>query len=113
RPTRTYLTVEGQYLTSDATRTVGVLTNSDVNVPIADSVSSDREKIEFRERSLIVALNQLVGNDWSFGARYKLTDADRDGGFRGQLRGLNGTQGLNQDVEATLHQLDLFTTFNH
>jgi tetratricopeptide (TPR) repeat protein len=116
RPTRTYLTVEGQYLTSDATRTVGVLTNSSIGPippPVADSASSDREKIEYHERSLIVALNQLVGNDWAFGARYKLTDADRDGGFRGQLRGLNGTAGLNQDVEATLHQLDLFTAYTH
>lgn len=113
RPTRTYLTVEGQFLTSDATRTVGVLTNSDVAVPIADSVSSDREEIEFREKSLLVALNQLVGDEWAFGARYKLTDADRDGGFRGALRGFTGTAGLNQDVEATLHQVNLFATYNH
>ena len=113
RPSRTYLTVEGQFLTSDATRTVGVLTNSDVAVPIADSASSDREEIEYREKSLIVALNQLVGTDWAVGTRYKLTDADRDGGFRGPLRGLTGTQPLNQDVSATLHQVDLFTAYNH
>ena len=115
RPTRTYLTVEGQYLTSDATRNVGVLTNSSTSlpppIPVADSVSSDREKIEFHEKSLLVALNQLVGNDWAWGARYKLTDADRNGGFRGQLRGVPGTAGLNQDVSATLHQIDLFTAY--
>ncbi|MEY2410112.1 MAG: hypothetical protein QOF48_2782 [Verrucomicrobiota bacterium] len=113
RPTRTYLTVEGRYLTSDATRIVGVLTNSDVTVPQPDSASSDREKIAYRETSLIVALNQLVSDDWAFGARYTLTDADRDGGFRGALRGVTGTEGLNQDVSATLHQLDLFTAYNH
>ena len=113
RPTRTYLTVEGRYLTSDATRTVGVLTNSDVTVPQPDSASSDREKIAYVEKSLIVALNQLVGDDWGLGARYTLTDADRGGGFRGALRGIRGTEGLNQDVSATLHQLDLFGTYNH
>ena len=113
RPTRTYLTVEGQFLTSDASRIVGVLTNSDVEATIADSASSDREKIEYRERALIVALNQLMGDDWAFGVRYKLTDADRDGGFRGKLRGLAGTAGLDQDVSATLHQLGLFTAYNH
>ena len=54
-----------------------------------------------------------MSDDWAFGARYKLTDADRDGGFRGPLRGLSGTAGLNQDVSATLHQLDLFAAYNH
>ena len=113
RPTRTYLTVEGQYLTSKATRDVGVLTNSDVLVPIADSASSDREKINYHETSLIVALNQLVGDNWACGVRYKLTDATRDGGFQGALKDLPGTAALNQNVSATLHQLDLFTAYNH
>lgn len=112
-PTRTYLTVQAEWLQSDGTRTLGVLTNSDIFVPTADSASSTRQSLDFEERSLLVALNQLVGKEWAFGARYKLTEADLETRSLDISPSLSGAGVLNQDVAATLHQVTLFANYNH
>src|SRR5262249_1624940 len=71
-PTRTYFTVAGEILYSDAARTVGAF-----DLTAAGSVPSEtRQTIDFRERTISATLNQLLGNNCSFGARYRLTDAD-------------------------------------
>jgi len=67
KKTGTYLTLEGQLLTSDASRTVGVLTNSLFGIP--DSPSNTRQSIGFRERTFLVTLNQLVAREFSPSAR--------------------------------------------
>lgn len=107
--TRTYFVVEGEFLNSDGRRTVGLLTNSDVNIPVPDSVSSVRQSLDYQERSLVVSGSQLLGNNFSVGARYKLTEANLDT----ELAGLNGVNGASQDVSATLHQVQLFANFYH
>ena len=38
--------------------------------------SSTAEKLRYEEDSLLFTINQLVGNEWSFGARYQLTFSD-------------------------------------
>jgi outer membrane receptor protein involved in Fe transport len=107
--TRTYFVVEGEFLNSDGNRTVGMLTNSDVNVPVPDSISNARQSLDYHERSLVVSGNQLLGKNFSVGARYKLTEADLDTEFSG----LSGVPGSSQDVSATLHQVHLFANFYH
>jgi outer membrane receptor for monomeric catechols len=113
RKTRSYLTVEGQFLNSDASRTVGVLVNSDINNPVLDTASSTHQTLDYREQALIVAFNQLLFDEWALGARYKMTHADLDGHFGALPTTLADAAGLNQDVSATLHQLDLYAIFNH
>jgi len=108
--TGTYLTVQGELLTSEGARTIGIMTNSDVFVPVADSAASARETLDYEERSLLVALNQTIGSDWSVGVRYRLTDADMQTRFSGGDPVL-GT--LNQDVEAMLHQVLLHANYYH
>ena len=111
--TRTYLTVQADWLRSDGTRTLGVLTNSDIFVPSADSASSTRQSLDFEEKSLLVALNQLVGREWAFGARYKLTEAELETRSLDIAPTVSGAGVLNQDVAATLHQVTLFANYNH
>jgi len=111
--TGTYLLVQAEILDSDGARTVGILTNSDLLVPIPDSASSTRQSLNFEERSLVVAINQLIGAEWALGARYKLTDADLDGRFTQLSALMPGVSGLNQDVSATLNQLDLYAIYQH
>jgi hypothetical protein len=110
---RTYLTVQGEMLKSDATRTVGILRNSDPLVPIPDTASSTPQSLEFTEKSLVVAFNQLVGKEWVFGAHYRLTDADLATGFQDISPALFGAAPLHQDVSATLHQVDLSVIYQH
>jgi Flp pilus assembly protein TadD len=109
--TGTYLLVQGEILGSDAVRTVGLLTNSDTTVPIADSASSTRQSLEYQEESLIVALNQLVGKEWAVGARYKLTHADLDQKFLDLSSAIPGSGGFNSDTSARLNQLDLYAIY--
>jgi tetratricopeptide (TPR) repeat protein len=110
----TYIVVQGQILNSDATRTVGMLTNSDVFIGNAppDSASGVRQSLEYEEQSLVVAVNQLLGDQIAVGARYRLTGAELDSNFR-----LPSTvaiaPGVNQDVNATLNQLNLHVFLNH
>jgi tetratricopeptide (TPR) repeat protein len=110
-PTRTYLTIQAELLQSDGTRTVGILTNSDIFVPQADSASSTRQTLDFEERSLTVAVNQLIGQEFALGLRYKVTEADLNSQFV-DLSGVSGVAGLNQDVSATLNQLWLTANYN-
>ena len=111
RKTRTYLTVEGDIYYSDATRTIGVITNA--FFPVPDSASNTRESLNYRERSVTVALNHLVCRDWSFGARYKLGDARLGQQAIDIGPTLTGINAINQNNKAALQQLDLSAVFNH
>ena len=107
----TYLTVAGEVLNSQATRTIGAfnrLSGQIVAVP-----SSTPAQVDYRERSLSIALNQLVGDNWTFGARYKLTDADINERLRQVPRGTPGTIAPDVDNEALLHQVQLYGSYTH
>jgi tetratricopeptide (TPR) repeat protein len=111
--TGTYVTVQGEYLKSDANRTVGILTNSDTTVPIPDSASGSPQSLDYKEKSLVVAFNQLLGKEWALGARYRLTDADMVSDFMQIPASMFGAAGLHQDVSALLQQLDLAVIYQH
>jgi cytochrome c-type biogenesis protein CcmH/NrfG/outer membrane receptor protein involved in Fe transport len=111
KKTGTYLTIEGDILNSRAARTIGVITNA--FFPVPDSPGNTRESLDFRERSLTIALNQLAGQDWSFGARYKLGDARLDQQATDIPTTYTGVNAINQNNQATLQQLDLSASFNH
>ena len=71
-PTQAYFTLAAEWLYSDAARTVGAF-----DLTAAGSQpSGTRQTIDFRERTLSATINQLLGNNWSLGASYRLTDAD-------------------------------------
>lgn len=109
--TGTYLVVDGQILNSDALRTVGVLTNSNLFGPIADSPSSTHQSLDYQEKSVSVALNQLIGDGLSLGVRYRLTRADLDSRFVDIDPAIAGVP--NQDVYSLLHQVWLYGIYNH
>jgi len=112
----TFIGISGEILSSEVDRTVGVVDAVASPIPGSPfSASGTRQQLDFRERSLTVALNQLLGHEWSLGARYRLSHAELDdlfpevpasaitaGGFQRQ-----------QNLEATLQQLHLFALFNH
>src|SRR5262249_13070276 len=110
-PTHTYLTVDAEYLKSDADRTVGILTNSDVFAPIADSPSSTHQSLDYDEKTVAVTLNQLIGSQVAVGARYQFTYADLTTRFTQIDPTIAGVP--NQDVSATLNQVWLYANYNH
>ena len=110
--TGTYLGVEAERLTSDGERTVGALTNSGF-LPIPDTPTSTRQSLEFEENSLAINANQLIGKQWSVGARYRISEAKLDGWFVDLPATAAGVGSLNQDESAVLQQFRLFVLFNH
>ena len=111
KPTGTYLTIEGDLLKSDATRTVGILTNMLFGIP--DSISNTRQSLGFQEQTLNVALNQLAGRDWSLGADYRISDARLNGNFIDIPPTIVGASSVNQNNEALLQQLTLSVNYNN
>ena len=107
-----YFGIEGEILQSDALRTVGAFTNQ-FNIPIPNSASSTRQTLDFQEKSLLLTINQLIGTEWSLGLRYKVSEAELDGKFIDVPANVPGASGINQDVSAVLHQLNLYAIYNH
>jgi len=119
-PTRTYVGLSGEWLASEVDRLVGTY---EVFPPAPGPLvpfifqGSTPENLDYTERALTVTLNQLLGNEWSLGARYRLSRAELEDVFPETLAvppaNLFGGFRPHQDLEATLHQLDLFTIWNH
>jgi outer membrane receptor protein involved in Fe transport len=105
----TYLTIAGEVLDSTARRHLGAFRRFSGQIEAVPSITAD--DIDYTERSLIVALNQLVGDNFSVGLRYRLTDAD----FEGNLVEISPTvlSTAKLDNEATLHQAQAYVMFNH
>jgi tetratricopeptide (TPR) repeat protein len=108
----TYFGIDAELLRSEGDRTVGALTNS-VFIPVPDSPASTRQSLEFEERSLTVTLNQLIGDNWSVGARYRLTHAELTGRYIDVPAAVADAAGINQNQSALLQQLNLFAIFQH
>jgi len=106
--TGTYLALSGELLNSKVDRVVGAF---DIfETPLFGVPSGVRERLDYKEQSLLFTANQLIGKEWSLGARYRVSKAvlhDRivdtpASGF-----------GLSQRNEGVLHQVNLFAAFNH
>src|SRR5207247_3268277 len=78
-----------------------------------DQASSTRQSLDFDEKWVTVAVNQLLGKEWALGARYTFTEADLDGHSRDIPSSTFGASVLNPDVSATLHQVDLYVIYQH
>ncbi len=116
-PTRTYLGIEFNVLDQDLDRVIGAFefaepADRDPNNFLRKILpSSLDQKLIYREDVLTATANQLLGECWSVGARYRVT--------RSKLRTLYPT--LNTDVfpgrdatqQSTLHELDLYALYNH
>ena len=82
--------------------------------PFSGVPSNTREQLRFQEKSLLVTVNQLVSEEWSFGAQYRLRHADLDQSFPDvtSIAPFSSFVAATHP-KATLHQLNLFGMFNH
>ncbi len=105
--TGTYITLIAELLTSDGTRGLGVyeLTNT---VPLA-APDLFHERLEYEEKAITLAVNQLIGEYFSFGGIYRLSDAR----LHREMQEVPYTVQTPQLDEATLHNLRLYAMFNH
>jgi Flp pilus assembly protein TadD len=110
-PTRTYVNLDAEWLRSDGDRTIGTLSNISV-FPTVETTGRALQKIKYDERSIALSVNQLLGRDWAFGVRYRISEADSRVRFAHVSRALAGTAGVNRDDEALLQQLSLSLIYN-
>lgn len=104
---RTYLGVEGEIRKSEVDRLVGAF--SAIVPPF--NPSSTPQHLDYKEKNLFVTLNQLVGERWSLGVRYRLTESELNSGFTAIPASVNPTAN-HSDTTATIQQLGLFAIFN-
>jgi tetratricopeptide (TPR) repeat protein len=104
-PTRTYLGISGELLNSDADQTVGAFDYSFLTTPFPVPSGLD-EHLDYTEKTLLFTANQLVGKNWSFGARYQVSQAVLNENFVDVPDG-------SQRLDATLNQVDLLAVYNH
>ncbi len=116
-PTRTYLAVTGQLLQSQVNRTLGTFEYTGIAPPYLVEPSGTKDPLDYEEKTLLVTVNQLVGNEWSFGVGYRLTQANLNESFveLGTITDPSSVVGfaLNHNLEAVLQQVSLQAIYNH
>jgi tetratricopeptide (TPR) repeat protein len=113
--TGTYLGVSGELLNSIVDRADGAfLVNTVTTFATPFSV---REHLDFSEQSLVFTANQLLGNEWSLGAVYRLSRAVLNDKFpevpTDVFPGDPPTFSPRQRTEGVLNNLDLYAIYNH
>ena len=106
-PTGTYAGIQATFLKSDVDRRVGIF---DLN-PLRRMTlipSSTPELLAYEEENLSMTLNQLVGDEWSFGARYQVAFSDLQTIFKDIPKSVGDSR-----QKATLHQGQIFALYNH
>ena len=112
----TYLGLAGELLESEVRREVGVVEfaiPSTAGSPF--STSTTPERLRFRESSLTFTLNQLLSDEWTLAASYRVSRAELDETFTAIPTTVADTSDFqrHQDLAATLQQLRLAVIYNH
>ncbi|MGJ8726414.1 MAG: TonB-dependent receptor domain-containing protein [Roseibacillus sp.] len=107
-PTRTWWGVSASGISQDVERERGIFTG--YTIPVLFDLlpvffpDTTRELLEYEELQLSATLNQLMGDEWALGARYRLT--------RSELSSSLPDLGLSSSEEALLHEVSLFADWN-
>jgi Tfp pilus assembly protein PilF len=111
-PTATYVGLSLESLNSEVRRTVGVFQT--INLPPA-SRGGARERLDYEERTLVVTLNQLLGDEWALGTRYQLSRANLDDRYTSITGPASSSTGFRPrtETDGLLHELSLFAIYNH
>lgn len=117
--TGTYVGLQATLMQSDVDRTVGTFDAflappfppfpPSIEPPIVPS--STPQKLRYEEQDLLVTVNQLVGDEWSFGARYQLSYSNLETIFSDIPTAV--VPGADHREKATLHQGQLWALYNH
>jgi cytochrome c-type biogenesis protein CcmH/NrfG len=111
-PSQTYFGLGAEWLTSDGSRQAGGFSNSVPFVPVLDRPTGVRQTLDFRERNVSAYAGQLLGDYWSVGAQYRLSEAKLQTQLP-QLAGVPGVSFFDLNQRAVLHHGQLFLLFNH
>lgn len=106
--TRTYVAVGADWVWSEAAQQIGtyrfLYQNNQATDPVADSIGKD---LRFREESVAVSVNQLLGKYWSLGLRYRAAHTELETGTVHEWLEPGTTE-----TSALLHALDGYVLVN-
>ena len=108
----TYFGFNAELLMSAGARDVGAFSNSIPFIPVPNSPTGARQNLDYRERNVSAYFAQLIGRDFSVGARYRLSESKLETSLPG-LRGISGASALAQNQRAVLQHGQLFLIYNH
>lgn len=108
--THTYLTLSAEHLESAVRREVGAFQFVDLAGP---SLSLLPEHLDFNESSAAIALHQLAGRDWTFGATYRISRARLKDSYPGVSPDVALGFSPVTDVNSTLQSLDLQAVYQN
>ena len=111
-PSGTWFGVEVEQLKSSGSRDVGAY-QSFIELVAPATATNTREDVDFRERSLTAYAGQLLGKNYSVGARYRVGEAKLRERFPEIPDGATGLDQLEGDKRALLHQLSLTANVHH
>jgi hypothetical protein len=108
----TYLSVGVQRLIAERNRRVGLFVTDDPDYVAPPSLGTIRERVRFREHALDLSAHQLLGEEWSFGMRYRLGYAQLKRSFP-EYPGLGIDLDDRTDWRGWLHTLNLSALYRH
>ena len=122
-PTRTYFGIEYDRIIQNVERTVGAYDFLNVGGNIAGiEPSTLGQSVRYHEDVLTVTLNQLLGERWALGARYRYTRSKLDMDYPALSNGISNAQypGAVDNLAkssvrevANFHELSLYALYNH
>src|SRR5262249_42183279 len=115
-PTRTYVGAAAEILNSKVDRVIGILrtTNTVLSFPLMPATTFNAgapQNLDYQEKTFALALNQLIGKNWSLSARYRISQAELREVFPTLPAGGGFTP--SQNLNATLNQVNLAANFYH
>jgi Tfp pilus assembly protein PilF len=106
---RTYAEFQFEHLGSDVNQGIGDFVLPNGGTPAI--VSTTDERLDYNENAFAVSLNQLLGDDFVFGASYKITQSD----LQDDLPDIpvSALATAHQTLKANLQEVDGYALFNH
>jgi Tfp pilus assembly protein PilF len=111
--TRTYITLQGQFLAARSDEDIGVFYDTLTGDPGSIFPGVAREQLRYRETTFWATFNQLVGRDWSLGLDYRFTDSRLRWQYPAIPTVFDSLPPLNRTERGKLHQADAFLQFAH
>ena len=110
--TGTYVGLQGTLLRANVDRRIGTFDFLGFDTPIVPS--STPQQLRYEEQNLLFTFNQLLGDEWSLGAKYQVTFSDLQSVYPEIPRSVSPFAFLQHDTrqKATLHQAQLFAIYN-